>query len=77
MGGGLFDMLVNQVISPNDQAMNAYFKNVQMSPQKVRGGNQMVVFPQQQQIGLGGFGGLGGVGLGQIGRINGMGGRWI
>lgn len=88
-GGGLFDMLVNQIINPNDQALNAYFKNgyqqqqQQQQQQQISAMNQMAMMQQQQQqqqiaaMGMANLGGLG-MGLGglnQMGGMNAMGGR--
>lgn len=76
MGGGLFDLLVNQIVNPNEQAMNAYFKNGQMPQQQVGGMNGVnhAAMIHQQHLAALGMGGMNGMGMG-MGNLGGMGGR--
>lgn len=56
-GAGLFDLLVNQILTPNDQSISSYINNVTNQQPKVGGVNlinqtnqinQMGLVPQQQ-----------------------------
>lgn len=79
-GSGLFDLLVNQILTPGDQSMNIYMKNattqqplglINMGNQMNQINQQMQQFNaiQQKQMGfVNSFNGTNGINMGGIGR---------
>jgi hypothetical protein len=72
---GLFDLLVDQILTPNDQSLNSYIKNITSQQPKVGGVNlinqtnqinQMGLGPQQQFNFINSINGLNGMNTGAI-----------
>ena len=84
MGGGLFDLLVNQIVSPNDQGISPYMKGFSPQKQQINGVNQLALLQQQQQhisalnamnmnqFGMGGMGRMNNMGMMNYGQMNGQ-----